>query len=93
MPKMTKLSITLPTDSLLLARNAGLYRPNEGPSAFLARLLNEALERRDAEAWADQPTTPSEDVTGNALVRVGIGEVAGELVTGRRPRPRRRAAG
>jgi hypothetical protein len=93
MPKMTKLSVTLPTDRLLLARNAGLYRPDEGPSAFLARLLDEALARRDAEAWAKQPTSPSEEAAGNALVHAGLAEVADASSGATRPQPRRRAAG
>jgi hypothetical protein len=80
---VTKLSVSLPTDLLLLARNAGLTGPERPLSTLLAELLAAEIERRDHEACAASPPTPEEYVVSEAMLRAGVEAMTDELAADR----------
>jgi hypothetical protein len=90
MPRMTKLSITMPADLLLLARSS-IQRPGETRSAMFARLVAEALDRAYADGYARLPVTPEEGALGDLLGHQLAADVqATERVARTRPARRRR---
>jgi hypothetical protein len=69
MTEYTKVSVSLPSDLLLLAKHSRLQAPDEPLSSFLARVLAEALDRRDALADAE---SSEESAVSDALSRAGL---------------------
>jgi hypothetical protein len=71
----TRLSISLPMRLWRQAQEQ-LARPDEGTSAFMARLLREALERRLDERYAAGyrrlPVTDEEDAIASAAARAAV---------------------
>jgi hypothetical protein len=72
MTEYTKVSVSLPTHLLLLAKHSHLQAPDEPLSAFLARLLGDALLRRDEQADLDFPSTADEEQVSDAFARAGL---------------------
>jgi hypothetical protein len=72
MPGITKVSVSVPCDLLLLAKHSHLQAPDEPLSNFFARLLGEALERRDTDSYADLPPTAQEDAVSDAILRASV---------------------
>ena len=100
MTEYTKVSVSLPAHLLLLAKHSHLQAPDESLSAFLARLLDDALRRRDEQADLDFPPTPDEEQVSDAFARAGLTSAfdapaaPGPSGPERHPkRTRRRAAG
>jgi hypothetical protein len=69
MTDYTKMSVSLPSDLLLLAKHSRLQAPDEPLSSFLARVLAEALDRRDALAEVE---SSEEGALSDALSRAGL---------------------
>ena len=80
---MTKMSISLPTDLLHLARNAGLIDARTNVSALLAQLLREAIERRDAAVSAAAAATEEEEALSAAMLRGSAEAMAQEFASDR----------
>jgi hypothetical protein len=72
MTQYTKVSVSLPSDLLLLAKHSHLQAPDEPLSSFLARLLADALQRRDELADRDFPPTPEEEQVSDAFARASL---------------------
>ena len=72
MTAYTKVSVSLPAHLLLLAKHSHLQAPDESLSAFLARLLGDALRRRDEQGDLDLPPTVDEDQVSDAFARAGL---------------------
>ncbi|MBV9170874.1 MAG: hypothetical protein JOZ81_12400, partial [Chloroflexi bacterium] len=64
-----KVSVSIPTDLLVLARSSQLQAPAEPLSSFFARLLREALDARDRQADQEYPPTAEEEALGAAWLR------------------------
>ena len=100
MTDYTKVSVSLPAHLLLLAKHSHLQEPDESLSAFLARLLADALRRRDEHADVNAPPTADEEQVSDAFARAGLTSAfdgpatPGSSGVERHPkRTRRRAAG
>jgi hypothetical protein len=94
MTSYTKVSVSVPTDLLTLARSSHLQAPTEPLSTFFARLLREALEARDRQAdQLDQPT-PEDEALSEAWLRASDQDLAGARPEAQQPHrhPRRRRA-
>jgi hypothetical protein len=76
---VTKLSVSLPTDLLLLARNAGLTGPKRPLSTLLAELVAAEVNRRDRETSSVASLAPVEDALSDAMLRAGVEAMADEL--------------
>lgn len=72
MTRYDKVSISLPHDLLVLARSSHLQAPGEGLSPFFARLLKDALDRRDREADELYPPTAEEQAVSDAFLRATL---------------------
>jgi hypothetical protein len=83
MAKYTKISVSVPSDLLVLARSSQLQAPDEPLSNFIARLLREALDRRDDEAYRHYSLTPEEEAVSEAMLRASVEAMAEELAADR----------
>ncbi|HEY2594935.1 MAG TPA: hypothetical protein VGK33_13635 [Chloroflexota bacterium] len=89
MAKYTKLSISVPTDLLLLARNSRLQAPDEPMSGFIARILHEALIRHEQESYAQYPPTPDDEALSEAWLRASVQDLQGDEPANHPARPTR----
>jgi hypothetical protein len=96
--RVTKRSVSLPTDLVVLAKNAGLVREEAGGlSGLLARLLDGELDRLDDVAYGRMAPQDLEEIagSGDAFARLHWESLSAEDRAGIREasQPSTRAAG